>query len=251
MGHQQHRAAELSVELAEQFEYFGGRLAVEVSRRFVGQQQGRARDQRPGHGDTLLLAARKLVGAAVFQAGQADFSQQAATTFKLVGRWLAGGDDQRHQHVFQRRESLDEVVELEYEADRVAAQRRAPVVVHVPGRLAQQEKFAVARPVEQADQVEQGALARARGAHQRGEVVALQAQVEAVQHLHFGRLADVVTLADALQTQHFLAGVMLRHGGSPPPGPGARRAGLARPPRRCPSRLPAAPRTPAAKGPRE
>jgi hypothetical protein len=53
-----------------------------------------------------------------------------------------------------------------------------------PGRRWQ---VAAGRPVEQADQVEQGALAGAGGADQGGELAALQLQVDAVQDFDFQR----------------------------------------------------------------
>ena len=91
--------------------------------------------------------------------------------------------------------------------------------------------------VEQADHVQQRALARARRSDQRRELAAREAQIDAVQHLGLERSAGVVGLAHALQKQG-LAG--LSHG-SPPPDRAARRAARGSPPRGC---RPAAPRQP-------
>ena len=48
-----------------------GRVAVQVAGGLVGQQQRGRGDQRPGHGDPLLLAAGELVGQVVDPVGQA------------------------------------------------------------------------------------------------------------------------------------------------------------------------------------
>ncbi|MNT65500.1 hypothetical protein D3C72_2034890 [compost metagenome] len=113
------------------------------------------------------------------------------------------------------------MVELEHEADHLVAQMGALFVVHRPGRLAEQVQLAGAGRVEQADDVEQGALARAGRADQRRQFAAHQTQVERMQHLQLQRRAGVVGLAQALQTKHFLAigeaMGQLRHNGSPPP----------------------------------
>ena len=45
------------MHLAEQTVQRLGRVFVEVARRFVREEQGRAHDEGAGHGDTLLLAA--------------------------------------------------------------------------------------------------------------------------------------------------------------------------------------------------
>jgi hypothetical protein len=47
----------LAIERLEQREDFVARLPVEVARRFVAQQQGGIRNDRPGNAHALLLAA--------------------------------------------------------------------------------------------------------------------------------------------------------------------------------------------------
>ncbi len=71
----------------------------------------------------------------------------------------------------------------------------------------------VGRTVEQTDDVEQRALARARRADERHELAARQHEVDIVQDLDLDGRADIVGLADASQAQDF---VRLSHG-SPPP----------------------------------
>ena len=52
------------------------RLRVEVAGRLVGEDDGRAGDQRPRHGDALLLAAGELGRAVRAAAGEADAVDQ-------------------------------------------------------------------------------------------------------------------------------------------------------------------------------
>ena len=59
-------------ELAQQVEDAGGGLAVEVTGRFVGDQQGGIRDQRAGDRDALFLAAGQLRRRVVHPVGEAD-----------------------------------------------------------------------------------------------------------------------------------------------------------------------------------
>src|SRR5215469_10229680 len=54
------RLPELSDAAAQQVEHLGARLGVQVPGRLVGEHDRRAADQRPGYGDSLLLAARQL-----------------------------------------------------------------------------------------------------------------------------------------------------------------------------------------------
>src|SRR5690606_25415523 len=58
--HQQHGAAEVGIEMSEEFEHAGRAVRVEVSGRFVREQQRGPRDKRARNGHALLLTAREL-----------------------------------------------------------------------------------------------------------------------------------------------------------------------------------------------
>src|SRR3546814_6868575 len=75
-----------------------------------------------------------------------------------------------------------QVVELEHEADVVAAPLRQLAGAHAVDARAVDLDLAAAGRVQAADQVEQGGLARTRGTHQRDEVALVDVQVQAVQH---------------------------------------------------------------------
>ncbi|OIQ85710.1 hypothetical protein GALL_324590 [mine drainage metagenome] len=240
MGDDEHRAAELAVEAVQQREHVVGAVRVEVAGRLVGQHQRRARQQRTGDRHALLLPTRKLAGPARRVTPKADRIEQFLRTpaqRAVVARAL---HQRRHHHVVEHAESLDQVVELEHETDRAAAQRGARGVIERARRAAGQIQLAGGRRVEQADHVEQRGLARTRRADQRGELAALQLEVDSVQHFGLQRRADLVGLAQLHQAQHR---IVFRHSGSQPPDRAAPRARPAAPPRR---RRPAWPGSPPA-----
>src|ERR1700688_2342474 len=70
MRHHDHGLMKVFIQALQDFEYFRGRVAVEVSSRFVGEKQSRIAHNGPRYGDALLLSARELLGQmmdAVFQ----------------------------------------------------------------------------------------------------------------------------------------------------------------------------------------
>src|SRR3546814_14184058 len=75
-----------------------------------------------------------------------------------------------------------QVVELEHEADVVAAPLRQLAGAHAVDARAVDLDLAAAGRVQPADPVEQGGLARTRGTPQRDEVALVDVQVQAVPH---------------------------------------------------------------------
>jgi hypothetical protein len=96
------------------------------------------------------------------------------------------------------------VVELEHKAQGLAAQAGQPVVVLPVHGLAGQLVGAAVVALQQAQDVEQGALARSRGANEGGKLAALDLQVDAVQHLDLAGQSLVVDLAHAGQVDQGL-----------------------------------------------
>ncbi|KAG1393634.1 hypothetical protein G6F59_014324 [Rhizopus arrhizus] len=116
----------------------------------------------------------------------------------LALRGVEVGQQQRQLDVLLRGQHRHQVVELEHEADVVAAPGRQLAAAHLVDALAFDADLAAAGVVQAADQVEQGGLARTGGAHQRDEVAARDVQGDAVQHLHFLG-ATLVGLGDVAQ----------------------------------------------------
>ena len=229
MRHHEHGEAALGVQATQQGEDLVGGPRVEVAGRLVGEQQGGPRHQRPDDGHPLLLAARERHRGAVGQRAQAHgLEQRHGLGHQRRGRPTLARQP-RHHHVLERREGRQQVVELEDEADGLAAQPRAGLVVERAGWLAEQFDLALGGRIELAQQVQQGRLARTRRANECGELAAAQLEAEAVQHLDLAGQADVVALANAVEAQDEL----IRHA-SPPRGRVAPRVAPGPWPRACP-----------------
>ena len=118
--------------LAHQREEFGehavgGRL-VEIAGRLVGEHQQRAVGERAGDRDALLLAARQLARPVVRRWARPSWPSRSAARSSRLG--LLGAVDELRQHdILDRVEIGQQMVELVDEAERVAAQRGAAVVV--------------------------------------------------------------------------------------------------------------------------
>ncbi len=74
--------------------------AVEVARRLVGEDERRIVGERPGDGDTLLLAARELRRIVMGALGQTHFLEQRR---RALARVTPPDQLHRHQHVLQAR----------------------------------------------------------------------------------------------------------------------------------------------------
>ena len=117
----------VAVEGAQQVENLAAGQEIEVSRRFVGHQDGRARDQRTRDRDALLLASADLVGPVALESVEAETIHQLRDAAEV--RPLAA-DSERQSNVLGGGEARHEIEELEDEADVAAAENSALVFVH-------------------------------------------------------------------------------------------------------------------------
>src|SRR5262245_59906593 len=76
----------LSIQRLKQLHEFLTGAAVEVARRFVGQDELRFVDQGTRDGDTLLLAAGELIGMVMRPVGEADHFQRLQRALTLYAR---------------------------------------------------------------------------------------------------------------------------------------------------------------------
>src|SRR5215203_1151383 len=189
VGDHHHRLAELVDRLAQQLEDVGAGLGVEVAGGLIGEDHGRFADQGAGDRDPLLLAAGELRGAVGAPVLEADGADELVDPL-LVG--IAAGDRERQHQVLLGGEDRQQVEELEDEAELVAAQLGQLAVVEAGDVDSIEFDLARGRLVEPGEDVHQGRLAGARGAHDRGEAVALEAGADAGQGVDRG-----VTLAVA------------------------------------------------------
>ena len=93
----------------------------------------------------------------------------------------------RHLDVLARRERRDQVVGLEDEADRAAAE--AVQVAHLAQRRAADQHLARGWPVQRAEHVQQSRLARAGRSDDRDELAGAHRQVHAVERPDLGPVA--------------------------------------------------------------
>src|SRR5690606_397763 len=115
---------------------------------------------------------------------------------------------QRHVAVVEQVEVRDQVEALEDEADLAVAQLRARVVGQTAHVLAVEQVFAPGEGLQQARDVEEGGLARARGAGDRNELAVAHVQVERPQGVGLDEFG-AVDLADLAHLEH---GVVLFSG---------------------------------------
>ena len=116
---------------------------------------------------------------------EAHFRKQFGGPFGDGGAPEITIDDHRHHHIFQSGEGGDQMMFLEYEPDGMPAQPRERGITKVHGILAIDEHVPGRRTVEQADDIEQRALARPRWTHQRQKFAMMQVEVDAVEDFDF------------------------------------------------------------------
>ena len=112
--------AALFAEGPEEFEDRLAGVGVEVARRFVGEDDARAVDQRPGDGDALLLAAGELHGPMALAVLQIDHLERFHGAFAPFAARDAGVDHGQLD-VLQDVELRQQVEELEDEPDLAVA----------------------------------------------------------------------------------------------------------------------------------
>ena len=194
------------MQLEEQRRDALGRLAIEVAGRLVAEHQRRLAHQRPRDRHALLLAAGQLRRLMIEPLRQADAIEQRARAIDVVLR--RAGDDRRRQRVLEDRALRQQAVILEDEADAPIAERGQRLGVERVRVGVAERDGAAGRPIEAAADVEQRALAAARGADDRRRVAGLQRQrdvaqdVEPRRRLAVGRGRPVEGLREMLNAQH-------------------------------------------------
>ena len=172
-------------------------------------------DQRARHGHALPFAAGQLGGMVRHALGQPYLRQHLACRLARLRARLAA-NAQRHGHVVQRAELRQQMVELVDEAEVTVAP--APLFGRIQRGEVAAHQFDLARGgrIQPAQQVQQRALARARGADDGQRLAGTHLQVDATQHLHVecvlaAAFAEALVQAFALQDD-------LIHSARLPPG---------------------------------
>ena len=209
MGDEHHGVA-LPVELLQHSQHLAAGVAVQRAGGLVGQNDRRVTRQSTCNGDTLLLAAGKLVGLVLELIAQ-PYPLKRGGRAALA---LSQGDarvHQRHLHVFQQAELGQQVILLEDEAQHLVADLGQLVLVHLAHIPAIEPIGARRGHVQAADDVHAGGFARAGLADDGHELAFVDLHGDMVGSLdrrvtHLVILAHVVKLNECT---HYW----------PPPGP--------------------------------
>ena len=86
MRHQNNRPLKIPVQLGKQIHNFHAHFGIKVSRRFIGKNNRRVIDDRPGNCNALLLTARKLVRLMIHALVQSDLFQRFHRPFPALFR---------------------------------------------------------------------------------------------------------------------------------------------------------------------
>ena len=171
VGDHEHGDAALLVEPAQEGKNLRAGLGVEVAGGLVGQDDRGVVDQGAGNGHPLLLAARQLVGVVPQALPQPELFEDGLRPLLPLGAPDAG-EHERQGNVLDRRQARQQVEALEDEADAPAPVQRALGVARRAKLDAVDPDLAAARPVQPADQVHQGGLARAGDAGEGDKLAA-------------------------------------------------------------------------------
>jgi len=181
--HHDHRDALLPIEVGEHVHYLGRVSRIEISGRLVGQQYRRTIDQCARDRDALLLSAGELIRMVLFAARQSHQLHQVGRAALTVGGPCRV--EQRQLDVLERRCSRQQVEVLKNESDSLASDHRQLRLVQSRHVLAFQDVTAAGRPIEASQHIHQRRFARARRAHHRNELAALDSQVDPAQRVNF------------------------------------------------------------------
>ena len=166
VGDHHHRLPEVVDGVAQQLEHVVGGFRVEIARRLVGEDHRRARDQRARHRDPLLLAPGELGGRWVRRSRMPTVSTAGRTTRgRACARrsTAAAGCSPRRSSTGSR---LKVWKMKPTRSRRSCVSSRSPSFVSSTPPMLTVPQVGRSRPGED---VHQRRLARARGAHDRGE----------------------------------------------------------------------------------
>ena len=147
VGHE-YDGTSLGMQFLEKNQYLERGTGIEISGRFIGEDDGGVVYQRPGDGDTLHLSSGHLV-AFMHQAVAQTYGNQRFDCFLVsfgctVGRIVHQGQ----LHVLDRCRLRQQVVVLEDEPDFAVAQGGAGVLTHRADRCAVEVIFSAGRCIQ-------------------------------------------------------------------------------------------------------
>ena len=171
--HDDHRRVAVAGQIPHHRQHLGRHLGVEGAGRLVEQDRRRVNRERPGDRNTLLLPAGQLPRPGVQRVGKAHPLQQRLG-LRLGRRPRPAEREQRAAHdVLQGGHVREQVELLEHHADAAgAASRATPSADCVPPgkqRASPTRDLAALEHLQPVDAAQQGALAAAGRADERGQ----------------------------------------------------------------------------------
>ena len=195
MGDNDLRDMLFGIQRLHELHHLDAGLRVEGTSGLIGQDDLRLGDERPGDGHALFLSAAELIGivsgpveqAEPFQIFQSELMALAATDTLI---------EEGQLDVLHSRLEADEVEALEDEAYHAVAIVGSTALAQVLDEHASQLVGALVIVVEDAQDVEQRGLARARCSHDADELTRTDVEVDAFQHMQ--GLRSLISLVDVL-----------------------------------------------------
>ncbi len=168
------------VELGEQVHYFQAIGGVEVTGRFVGEDDLGFGHYGPGNGHALLLAARKLLWKVVAAVHDVHAFELSLHLLFAIGSGCFQVQ-QREFHVFIHGQFVNQVEGLKHKTDVAFAEIGAVALAHFGHFGAKKVVLALAGIVEQSEDIEQGRLSATGRAHHRHELAGLDFDAYAIE----------------------------------------------------------------------
>ena len=197
MSRKNGRDSEITVELSQELHDLLAVVAIEVSGRFVGQQQFRLGDDCTGDGYPLHFAARQFGGKMGGPFSEANSLQKFGGAFLCLATARAI-EHQRQGDVLQDGQGRKEIEELKDKSDLFASKPGELFLVKVIEGGSSEEHSPAGRSVHSTDQVEQRRLSASGRSHERDEVTGVQFKADASDRRRL--LLVSINLLDVLYT---------------------------------------------------
>ena len=194
-----HDGDALLVELLKHAHDFDGGFAVEIARRFVGEEDLGLIHEGARDGDALLLSAGKLGREVIGALGEPDDLEGVeGAVAHLAGGEFTAAVKHGELDVFEGGGAGEEVEPLKDEAEFFVAEVGEGVAVEFEDVDAIEKIAAARRPVEAAERVHEGGFAGAAGAHDCHEFAAIDFERDAADGVDLD-LAGIVDAVDVLK----------------------------------------------------
>src|SRR4051794_22842076 len=168
------------VQAPKQFEHLVPAFRVERAGGLVGEQQRRLVGERTRDREALPLTTRQHARRFLRLVGEAEQVEEVART-RLCALARRARDHRGQRDVFEHAHALEQVEELEHDADVLAPHDRELVLGLADERLTGERDLAVGRSVETGHEVQQRRLPATGRAHHRDEFTGLHREVDAAQ----------------------------------------------------------------------